>query len=82
MQEIAVQKIERLVKQKGYTVTEKVVGLRNFNHEDNPRNARDFSIISEGADRAIIFAKEPCARSRNFAKLTEAFAIPTEIVNG
>ena len=75
-------KVERLIKQKGYTISEKVIGLKNFNNEDNPRNARDFAIISEGADRAIIFSKEPCARSRNFAKLTEAFAIPTEVVDG
>jgi hypothetical protein len=74
-------KVERLIKQKGYAISEKVIGLRNFVNEDNPRNARDFAIISDGADKAIIFAKEPCARSRNFAKLTEAFDIPTEIVN-
>lgn len=75
-------KVERLIKQKGYTITEKVVGLKGFNGEDNPRNARDLSIVSEGADRAIVFVKEPCSRSRNFINLVQAFEIPTEVVNG
>lgn len=75
-------KVEKLIKQKGYTISEKVIGMRNFQTQENPRDARDYTMISDGADLALIFAKQPCSRSRKFANLTEAFGIPTEIVNG
>lgn len=73
-------KVERLIRQKGYIINEKVVSLKKFSNETNPRNARDYAIISEGADLAVIFSKYHDSRSKNFAQLAEAFNIPTEVV--
>lgn len=73
-------KVEKLIRQKGYSISEKVVSTKKFSTEDNPRQARDYHMISEGADVALVFSKDSDYRVRNFTNLVEAFGIPFEVI--
>lgn len=73
-------KVEKLISQKGYKISEKVFSIKPYMNETSPHIARDNDIISSGADLAIVFIKNTCKRSESFARLTSAYDIPTEIV--
>jgi hypothetical protein len=68
-----VGKIEKFMKQKGFTIKEKV--LRGHNKLN-----MDYEIISEGADLALVFTTNNCKRSAHFTKILTEFNIPTKVI--
>ncbi len=73
-------KVEKLVSQKGYKISEKVYGLRPYANEARPNIARDNDIVLGGGDMAVVFIKGTCPRTEAFARLVNAYEIPLEIV--
>lgn len=73
-------KVERLISQKGYKISEKVYSLRPYINERQPNIARDNDIVMSGADMAVVFIKGTCPRTEAFARLVSAYQIPLEIV--
>jgi hypothetical protein len=74
-----VGKVERLVKQNGYAIKEKIYSIKNYSGT-NPIIARDSGMFEDGADRVLIFQRGDCKRSSALAKLSEAYGIRTEVV--
>jgi predicted proteasome-type protease len=72
-------KVERLVKQNGYSIKEKVYSVKTFTG-NNPVIARDSKMIEDGADRVLVFQRGECKRSQTLSKLSEAYGIKTEVV--
>ena len=66
-------KVEKYMKQKGYSLKEELVYSKDTN---------DFNIINSGIDRAVIFKGNSCKRSDHCAKLLAALEIPTKLVRG
>jgi hypothetical protein len=66
-------KIKSFMKQKGYTVDEKVVYYKKYT---------DMDIINRGADQAIIFSTKGCQRTTKCANILSISNIPTTIVRG
>jgi len=67
-------KIERFMRQKGYSVKEELI-------RPDPNSIKnDFDVISSGIDRAVIFKRGSCKRSDYCAKILSTFEIPTKIV--
>jgi hypothetical protein len=68
-----VGKIEKFMKQKGFTIKEKVL-------RGNNKLNMDYEMISEGADLALVFTTSNCKRSAYFTKILKEFNIPTKII--
>lgn len=72
-------KVERLVKQNGYSIKEKVYSIKNFDG-DRPMITRDSKMFEDGADKVLIFQRGDCKRSIALSNLAEAYQIKTEVV--
>ena len=72
-------KVERLVKQNGYSIKEKVYSVRNFSG-NNAMIQRDNKMFEDGADRVLVFQRGDCKRSQALSKLANAYNIRTEVV--
>jgi hypothetical protein len=72
-------KVERLVKQNGYSIKEKVYSIKTFTG-NNPMIARDGKMLEDGADMVLVFQRGECKRSQALSKLSEAYGIKTEVV--
>lgn len=70
-------KIDRLLKQKGYSVDEKILNNKKNHLADNIFNPSDLDI-----DRAIFFIRDSCKKTQSLANISNAMGIPTEIVKG
>lgn len=66
-----VGKVEKFMRQKGLSVSDRVSKVRGQNIMD-----ADFNLINSPIDKLIIFAKEPCVRSRKAATIAEAVGKP------
>lgn len=66
-------KIRSFMKQKGYSVDERVFYYKKFT---------DLDIINKGADMAIVFDTNGCQRTSRVSKILEISGIPTTIVRG
>lgn len=73
-------KVEKFMRQKGYTITESLVRVNTTQNSSNV--VRDFDIIASGADLAVIFMKGKCKRTQSFSQMSASHGIPTEIVKG
>lgn len=72
-------KVEKLFKQKGYSIKEKIYKIKNYNGESAFLD-RDRDIVQDGADKCIVFIKDSCKRATAFARLASAYDIETTIV--
>lgn len=69
-------KIDKFMKQKGYSIKEELI-------KPDPNSVKkDFDIINSGIDKAIIFKRNNCKRSDYCAKILSALEIPTRMVRG
>ena len=66
-------KIKAFMRQKGYTVDEKVLYYKRYS---------DLDIINGGADYAIVFTIKGCQRTDKVAKILSISDIPTTIAKG
>lgn len=72
-----VGKVEDYMRQKKILVSDKVV--RPWRKD---QFERDFELINSDIDKLIIFAKEPCARSKNAATIASTLEIPYTYIKG
>lgn len=72
-----VGKIEKFMRQKEVFVAEKAIRLNG-----KEQQAADFDMINSDIDKLIIFAKEPCGRSRAAVTIAEAINKPYLYIKG
>jgi len=71
-----VGKVEKFLRQKGYSIKEQL--FRGSN--SNSKSINDYEMINAGADFALIFAKDGCKRSFYCTKMIEESGIPFEVI--
>jgi hypothetical protein len=73
-------KVEKLVKQKGYTISEQLFKPRSGEQWQGRISIDDISKMQ--VDKAIMFIRDSCKKTQNIANITSAMGIPTDIVKG
>jgi len=69
-------KVDKLLKQKGYHIDEKIV------NNNKPISENIFSSSNLDIDKAIFFIRDSCKKTQSIANISSAIGIPTEIVKG
>lgn len=72
-------KVERLFKQKGYSIKEKIYRTKHYTGEF-PHIDRDQDMINSGVEKVMVFSKDSCKRTTSFSKLVQAYGIETKII--
>jgi len=73
-------KVEKLVKQKGYTISEQLFKPKSGEQWQGRISIDDISKMQ--VDKAIMFIRDSCKKTQNIANITSAMGIPTDIVKG
>jgi len=73
-------KVERLIKQKGYSIDEQLVRPKNGEQWQGRISIDDISRLN--LDKAVMFIRDSCKKTQNIANITSAMGIPTDIVKG
>jgi hypothetical protein len=69
-------KVDKLLKQKGYHIDEKIV------KNNKPISENIFTSSNLDIDKAIFFIRDSCKKTQSIANISSAIGIPTEIVKG
>jgi hypothetical protein len=72
-------KVEKLIKQKGYSIDEKLFNPKKLS--DNSA-VRMYDLANLGIDRAVFFIRDSCKQTTSLANISNAMEIPTDIVKG
>lgn len=72
-------KVERLLKQKGYSIDEQLFRPKKFS--DNSA-VQMYDLASLNIDKAVFFVRDSCKKTTSLANISSAMEIPTEIVKG
>lgn len=72
-------KVERLLKQKGYSIDEQLFRPKKFS--DNSA-VQMYDLASLNIDKAVFFIRDSCKKTTSLANISSAMEIPTEIVKG
>lgn len=72
-----VGKVEDFMRQKKIHITDKI-----FRFPSRDQFAKDLELINSDIDKLIIFAKEPCARSKNAVTIASTINIPYTYIKG
>jgi hypothetical protein len=72
-------KVEKLIKQKGYSIDEKLFNPKKLS--DNSA-IRMYDLANLGIDRAVFFIRDSCKQTTSLANISSAMEIPTDIVKG
>jgi len=75
-----VGKVEKYMRQKGYTIKEELVRLPAGKFDLSSRIQRDYEMINSGINYALIFNDGTCKRSNACAKILHEFEVPTRII--
>jgi hypothetical protein len=72
-------KVERLLKQKGYSIDEQLFRPKKISDSSA---VQMYDIASLNIDKAIFFVRDSCKKTTSLANISSAMEIPTEIVKG
>lgn len=72
-------KVERLLKQKGYSIDEQLFRPKKFS---DTTAVQMYDLASLNIDKAIFFVRDSCKKTSSLANISSAMEIPTEIVKG
>jgi hypothetical protein len=75
-----VGKVEKFMKNKGFSIKEQLVRLPKGEFDLNARINRDYDMINSGISIALIFTDGTCKRSEACAKILNELEIPTRII--
>ena len=73
-------KVEKLVSQKGYSISEQLCKPGRGEQWQGRVSIDDVSKMK--VDKAIMFIRDSCKKTHNIANITSAMGIPTDIVKG
>jgi hypothetical protein len=73
-------KVEKLVSQKGYSISEQLFKPGRGEQWQGRVSIDDVSKMK--VDKAIMFIRDSCKKTHNIANITSAMGIPTDIVKG
>ena len=74
-----VGKVERFMKQKGYSVKEEIF-RKKYSGNNVDRITADYDMITSGIDSAFVFIKGSCRRSDYCYKILKEMNIPTKLI--
>jgi hypothetical protein len=73
-------KVEKLLRQKGYTITEQLV---RSNIDDSYSKAGSlFDLTNLNIDRTVVFIRDSCKKTQSLANISNVIGIPTDVVKG
>jgi hypothetical protein len=72
-------KVERLLKQKGYSIDEQLFRPKKISDSSA---VQMYDLASLNIDKAIFFVRDSCKKTTSLANISSAMEIPTEIVKG
>lgn len=72
-------KVERLLKQKGYSIDEQLFRPKKIS---DTTAVQMYDLASLNIDKAIFFVRDSCKKTTSLANISSAMEIPTEIVKG
>lgn len=73
-------KVERLLRQKGYSIKEQLV--RSRIDESYSKSGSLFDLANLDIDKTVVFIRDSCKRTQSLANISSAMGIPTDIVKG
>lgn len=73
-------KVEKLIRQKGYSISEQIIKPRRGEQWQGRISVDDISELN--LDRSVMFIRDSCKKTQNIASMTSAMGIPTDIVKG
>jgi hypothetical protein len=73
-------KVERLIRQKGFNISEQLVRPKYGEQWQGRLSIDDISKLN--VDKSIMFIRDSCKKTQNIANITSAMGIPTDIVKG
>lgn len=74
-----VGKVERFMRQKGYSVKEELF-RKKYSGDKIDKITSDYDMITSGIDSALVFIKDSCRRSEYCTRILREFNIPTKVV--
>lgn len=74
-----VGKVERFMKQKGWSIKEDIV-RNKYSGNNVDKLTADYDMIASGFDFGLVFVKDSCRRSEYCGRLLKEFAVPTRII--
>lgn len=72
-------KVERLLKQKGYSIDEQLFRPKKVS---DTSAVQMYDLASLDIDKALFFIRDSCKKTYSLANISSAMEIPTEIVKG
>lgn len=73
-------KVERLLRQKGYSINEQLV--RSKPDSSYSRVGSLFDLTNLNIDKTVVFIRDSCKKTQSLANISSAMGIPTDIVKG
>lgn len=77
-----VGKVEKFMRQKGYSIKEQLVRLPQGKFDLSAKIQRDYDMINSDINYALVFNDGTCKRASSCAKMLEEFNVPTRIIKG
>lgn len=74
-----VGKVEKYMKQKGWSVKEEVY-RKKYSGNNVDKLTADYDMMTSGIDSALVFIKDSCRRSEYCARMLKELNIPTKII--
>lgn len=72
-------KVERLIKQKGYSIDEYLFRPKK---PSDSSTVQMYDLASLNIDKAVFFIRDSCKKTQSLANISSAMEIPTDIVKG
>lgn len=74
-----VGKVERYMKQKGYSIKEEIF-RKKYSGNSVDKLTADYDMMTSGVDSALVFIKDSCRRSEYCVKILKELNVPTKVV--
>jgi hypothetical protein len=74
-----VGKVERYMRQKGFSVKEELVRSK-YSGNATDKVTSDYDMISSGIDYALVFIRSSCKRSEYCIRLLKEMDVPTKVI--
>ena len=74
-----VGKVEKFMKQKGWSVKEEIF-RKKYSGNNVDKLTADYDMMTSGVDSALVFIKDSCRRSEYCARILKELNVPTRVV--
>jgi len=74
-----VGKIDKFMKQKGYSIKEEIF-KKKYSGNNVDKITADYDMMNSGVDSALVFIKGSCRRSEYCARILKELEVPTKVI--